>query len=279
MPTPVISVILTTYNQPDWLEKSLWGWAIQTDADFEILIADDGSTEETRERVKQVAAEFLLRIRHLWQPDEGFRKSAILNEAIVSSEGNYLLFSDGDCIPRRDLVSVHRDFARTGYFLSGGYTKLHESLCRAITRENVASGELIDPGWLREHGFSSWPWEKHVARGTAAAFFNHFTTTRPTWNGHNSSGWKEDALRVNGFNERMGYGGMDREFGERLVNAGVKPVQIRYHAVMMHLDHRREYSSEESQAENRQIRDEVRRRRIIWEPSGIRKDNDSGSAS
>jgi glycosyltransferase involved in cell wall biosynthesis len=151
--TPVISIILSTYNQPDWLEKALWGYASQQDRDFEIVIADDGSGPATRERIQQMQSRTGLRIQHVWHPDRGFQKCAILNRAIVAARGNYLIFSDGDCVPRADFVAVHRSLAQRGRFLSGGYTKLSESLSHALTREDVVTGRAFEPQWLAAGGW------------------------------------------------------------------------------------------------------------------------------
>ena len=45
---PSISVIISTYNKPHFLEKVLTGYCFQTFNDFEIIIADDGSSNETK---------------------------------------------------------------------------------------------------------------------------------------------------------------------------------------------------------------------------------------
>jgi glycosyltransferase involved in cell wall biosynthesis len=267
--TPVISIILSTYNQPDWLEKALWGYASQQDRDFEIVIADDGSGPATRERIQQMQSRTGLRIQHVWHPDRGFQKCAILNRAIVAARGNYLIFSDGDCVPRADFVAVHRSLAQRGRFLSGGYTKLSESLSHALTREDVVTGRAFEPQWLAAGGLSSPPWAKHVARGWFARWLDFLTTTKPSWNGHNASAWKDDLVRVNGFDERMQYGGEDRELGERLIHLGLRPRQIRHRAVVLHLEHQRDYVTAEAWARNRVIWRETRRRRATWTDFGI----------
>lgn len=100
---------------------------------------------------------------------------------------------------------------------------------------------------------------------------NAITPTRATWNGHNSSGWRTDILAVNGFDERMAYWAQDREFGERLVNRGVRGVQIRYSAICVHLHHERPYKTDESRERNRQIRRETRRNRAAWTIHGLHK--------
>lgn len=265
-----ISVILSTYNQPDWLEKSLLGYACQTDRNFELVIADDGSGPQTRQRIERVRADTGLNIQHVWHPDDGFQKSAILNKATHAASGNYLVFSDGDCIPRSDFIAVHRRFARPGHFLSGGYTKLSMELSKRISPADISSGQVFDPRWLAANGLPGHPWDKHVAR-KSAPFWNFLTPTKPTWNGHGASGWKADLIRINGYNEQMQYGGQDRELGERLVNLGLSGIQIRYYAIVLHLDHPRGYATKESKDKNRSIRDHTVRNRLVWTPEGILK--------
>ncbi|MFW6170004.1 MAG: hypothetical protein ACODAD_05900, partial [Planctomycetota bacterium] len=99
--------------------------------------------------------------------------------------------------------------------------------------------------------------------------------TRPTFNGHNASVWRRDLVRVNGFDERMLYGGLDRELGERLTNAGIFGKQIRHRAPCVHLHHERGYVTEWSWACNHKIRSETRRHRFTWTPYGIRQDAES----
>src|SRR5210317_606286 len=148
------SVIFTTYNHPKWLEKTLWGFSVQTYRDFEIVIADDGSSNETKEVIDRVANEIDIPIKHVWQEDLGFRKCQILNKAIVASEGEYLIFTDGDCIPHPEFVENHVRLSRKGYFLSGGYFKLPINLSRKISKEDILSGNATRPGWLLKNGLS-----------------------------------------------------------------------------------------------------------------------------
>src|SRR5262245_38605268 len=267
-----LSVILSTYNQPKWLEKAIWGYATQSHRDFELLIADDGSKDETREVVQRLHRETGLAIKHVWQHDQGFRKCTILNRAIVESAADYLVFSDGDCIPRSDFLATHATQARRGHFLSGGYVKLPLSLSHAITSQDILLRRATDAVWLREHGLS---WNRKLLKLSAGpvlgSLLDIVTTTKATWNGHNASGWKVDILRVNGFDERMEWGAEDREMGERLMNMGIRGTCIRYRAVCVHLDHARGYVRQEALARNQEIRRETRRNRAIWTAYGIVK--------
>jgi glycosyltransferase involved in cell wall biosynthesis len=267
-----VSVILSTYNSPAWLEKSIWGYAKQTHRGFELLVADDGSDEETARCIHRLKRETGLLIRHFWQEHRGFRKCTILNRAIAAALTDYLVFSDGDCIPREDFLATHVRLARRGCMLSGGAVRLPLHLSHSITREDILSGRVCDPKWLASRGVG---WNKRgrilVRTAAVAWLLDALTTTRATMNGCNSSAWKTDVLRVNGFDERMLYGGLDRELGERLANAGVRGKQIRHRAICLHLDHARAYDVPEARKFNRQIRKETRRHRFTWTPYGIKK--------
>ncbi|MDP9348746.1 MAG: glycosyltransferase, partial [Gemmatimonadota bacterium] len=131
------SVVLTTYNQPRQLELVLRGYAVQTRRDFQVVVADDGSGEETREVLERLRRETGLDLLHVWHEDRGFRKCTILNRAILAASGDYLVFSDGDCIPRRDFVEAHLRLAEPGRFLSGGYLRLSPAVSARITPADV----------------------------------------------------------------------------------------------------------------------------------------------
>jgi glycosyltransferase involved in cell wall biosynthesis len=269
-----ISVIISTYNKPDWLEKVLWGYECQTHEDFEVIIADDGSGKATEELIKKFQQESPLKIKHVWHPDMGFQKSAILNKAILASETDYLLFSDGDCIPRKDFIQVHNQFAEQGFFLSGGYFMLPLETSIKITKSDIVNGNAFDVNWLYANGLRrTYKVLKLNSSGLKEKFLNFITPTKATWNGHNSSGWKSDIVAVNGFNEEMQYGGQDRELGERLLNYGVKSKQIRYSAVCVHLDHKRGYKTEESIRKNIEIRKGTRSSGVHWTQHGMIKSN------
>ncbi len=265
-----VSAIVSTYNAPDWLEKALWGYAHQRHRDFELIVADDGSTDETARLLRGPSARGLP-IRHVRQEDRGFRKSRILNKAVVAAQTDYLVFSDGDCVPRADFLAAHAALARPGRFLSGGYVKLPMSLSRAIVRDDVASGRAFSPLWLRARGVGLRRLAKLAPPRAASAAADLLTPTRPTWNGHNASGWRRDIVAANGFDERMGYGGQDRELGERLENAGVRGLQVRHRAACVHLDHARGYANEESLVRNRRIRRATRSEGIVRTPFGIER--------
>ena len=255
-----IDVILTTYNQPRWLAKVLWGYAHQTDTRFEVRVADDGSGPATREVIDYFRGETDLTLHHIWHEDRGFRKCEILNRAIATSDAEYLIFSDGDCIPRGDFIAKHRLHARRRQFLSGGYIKMPMELSMAIGREDIATGRAFDFRWLRRGGLPTSFYTLRLLLGDLGAeAMNRLTPTRPTFNGNNASAWRADVIEAGGYDQRMRYGGLDRELGERLENAGVQGWHIRYQTAVMHLDHLRGYANQRDLARNLAIRDFTRR--------------------
>jgi glycosyltransferase involved in cell wall biosynthesis len=264
------SIIISTYNSIEWLEKVLWGFSVQYESDFEIIIADDGSTDETRERINKLQQEINQPIIHVWHEDNGFQKTKILNKAILASKTDYLIFTDGDCIPRIDFVSTHLHYRERGFFLSGGYFKLPMKTSKLITKADIVSQKCFNFNWLKENGLLfNLKIIKLISFGIFAKFLNLITTTKPSWNGHNASGWKSDLLAVKGFNEEMKYGGEDRELGERLFNLGLSSKQIRYSAICVHLDHERGYVSDEVWKKNNEIRAFTKANKIIETPNGI----------
>ncbi len=272
MTAPKISIIVSTYNSEDWLKKVLWGFNCQTFKDFEVVIADDGSGPKTKELIDQMGEEVFYPIVHVWQEDEGFQKSRILNKAVVACNSEYIIMTDGDCIPREDFVEVHYINKAKGFFISGGYYMLPMNISKMITKEDIEKQNCFNIQWLKSKGISkTFKNNKLTAKGFISKLFNKLTPTNASWNGHNSSGWKDDIMEVNGFDERMQYGGQDRELGERLFNLGIKSKQLRYSAVCVHLDHKRGYKTPESIAKNVAIRKEVKKTRSHWTPYGIIK--------
>ena len=269
---PVISVVISTYNAEAWLEKVLYGFQYQDFKDFELVVADDGSRQATKDLIDRMASVVSYPIVHVWQKDEGFQKSRILNKAVVASNAPYIVMTDGDCIPRKDFLSVHAAHMEPGYFLSGGYFMLPMNISKAITKEDIANGDCFKVSWLKNLGLkSSFKNNKLSAKGLPAHLLNKVTPTNASWNGHNASGYKADILKVNGFDERMQYGGQDRELGERLFNLGLKSKQLRYSAVVVHLDHKRGYKNQESIDKNRAIRDLVKAEKLCFTPFGIQQ--------
>lgn len=115
----LISVIVTTYNWPDALELSLQSLAEQTDSNYEVIVADDGSTEATKNVVRQWQQHYPVPLKWSWQEDKGFRAARSRNKAVTVASGDYLILMDGDCFVRPDFVAAHRRLAQEKCIVSG----------------------------------------------------------------------------------------------------------------------------------------------------------------
>ncbi|HEX6587777.1 MAG TPA: glycosyltransferase family 2 protein [Longimicrobiales bacterium] len=264
-----VAVILSTYNWPRALELVLHGYAVQSHRDFEVVIADDGSREETRALIDGMARDSGLRLRHVWHPDRGFRKSEILNRAIIAADADYLVFSDGDTIPERDFVATHARFAERGHFLAGGYVKLNRKVSERITVDDVRSGRATSLTWLVAHGFLPPAKPLRWAPEPVGALLDRFTTTPARWHGNNASTFRDYLIEVNGFDMEMGYGGQDAALGDRLENLGVSPKRIRHRSIAVHLWHERPWRDPAGKLRNDAIRMRIQQNREIRATLGI----------
>ncbi|MCA0153535.1 glycosyltransferase family 2 protein [Winogradskyella vincentii] len=267
---PKASVIISTYNQPEWLELVLHSYHIQTLKSFEIIIADDGSNELTKLVIEAFSNISDLKVIHIWQEDNGFRKTRILNKAITASNSDYLIFTDGDCVAREDFVETHLKLRKSHTALSGGYFKLTKLISSRLSKSIISNQKCFNKDWLLEQGQpKSFKLNKLTKSKFKANLLNWITPTKATFDGMNVSCWKSDITAVNGFDERMQYGGEDREVGERMMNNGVKFLQVRYRTICVHLYHERPYKNEDNETLNQRIRHTTKRENAKWTEFGI----------
>lgn len=264
------TVIVSTYNAPESLRLCLLGFAAQQGAEFEVIVADDGSGPET-ERVLRDPALARLPVRHVWHEDRGFRLCTIRNRAIAVTEAEYLIFCDGDCIPRYDFVANHIKHRRKGCFVSGGRIHVDADVFRSLANEEILSGQIFDPDYLaaRDPSAQHLSWRLNRSRW-AQALFNRLTWRFCVFHGSNSAAWREDVQRVNGFDEdHAGYGSEDRDMGVRLRNAGVRSKYLKFSLVQLHVRHSRPWIDPVIARENRR---RMKRRFLdgtTWVPNGL----------
>ena len=221
-----------------------------------------------RELLKRYADN--LPLRHVWQEDKGFRKTEILNKAVQAAQSEYLIFMDQDLVPRCDFISQHYRHAAKGRFVSGGAILMPKALSEALTQEDICSGRAFDIHWLQAHGMPwNWKMSKLWRNAWVCCAMNWLTPAKASWNGGNASTWREYILQANGFDTRMRYGAEDREFGQRLENAGIKGIQLRYGTPLLHLYHERPYRNEEDLARNKAIWRETRKQKLTKTAYGI----------
>jgi glycosyltransferase involved in cell wall biosynthesis len=268
-------LIVSTYNSPGPLLLCLASVARQTVRPDSICIADDGSGPETKAAIDGFAAAHPdLSIRHVWHEDRGFEKNAILNKAMATSEADFLWFIDGDVLIHPDFLARHLEVARPGHFSTGSLIRLDAEATAAVTRDLVESGRVFDRDWLRANRaidrLGTWlktmPFPKPVM-----AALDRATPVQRALCGANASLFRADALRVNGYDESIKYGGGDKEFGARLTNAGVPGQHLRYTAPLVHLDHPRGYADPERIRRHKAKIKAIRAEGRFWTPDGIEK--------
>jgi len=249
------SVIVTTYNNPKSLRLALAGLERQTINDFQILVADDGSTKSTAEVISQAARRARRSIEHVWHPDKGFRKCRISNKAILAAEGDYLIFLDGDCIPFPTFVEAHLKSARRGRFVAGSKVFMSEKFTARVTLKDLESGRLDRPGmwWLES---SKNLHRLILSRVPGIRCLLDLNRQTWSWRGDNSSTFADHLHAVGGFDERLTYGGEDKDLGLRLEGIGVRCLSRRYQIPVLHLEHDRPYVNMDEVYRNVAVRNE-----------------------
>jgi len=151
---------------------------------------------------------------------------------------------------------------------------LNEDISNKITLQHITDQSCFEKNWLINKGQSeSFKMNKLTKSIRKARFLDTITPTKATFDGMNVSCWKDDILEVNGFDERMQYGAEDREVGERMINNGIKFLQVRYSAVCIHLYHERPYKNEKDLLRNKDIWKETKRAKSNYTQFGIVKSN------
>ncbi len=237
--TDLISVIVSTYNRPDALDAVLRSLARQSDGDFEVLVADDGSRPDTAAVVKPWHGRIGRRVVHVWHPDDGFRLAEIRNRAILAADGVYCIFLDGDCLARGDFVAAHRALAEPGWFVTGNRVLLSRELTERVLGKNLTAEAWTMAQWLaarRSGGIN------RLAPLVALPLGRLRKAQARAWRGArgaNIAMWRTDLVAVDGFDGFFaGWGREDSDLFVRLIRAGVHRKDGRYATGVLHLWHK-----------------------------------------
>jgi glycosyltransferase involved in cell wall biosynthesis len=233
MTPPTTTLLVSTYNWPEALDLVLRSALAQRTLPSQVVVADDGSREDTAACVREFAPRFAERgvpVVHAWQPDEGFRLAAVRNLALARASGDYVLMIDGDCVLHPDFVASHVAFARPGTFVQGSRVLVSQARsARALAARNPRFG-LLDAGLKNRQNALSWRLLSRFVRAPQ----DPLRGTR----GCNMAYWRADAVRVNGFNERfVGWGREDSEFTARMIAAGLRRRRLKFGGIVFHLWH------------------------------------------
>lgn len=225
------SLLIATYNWPGALAVVLSSVRAQQVMPTEVIIADDGSGDETRRLVEESSKSFPTPLRHVWHEDAGFRLGTIRNKAMAAARGEYLLQLDGDMVLHPAFVKSHLEFARRGSYVQGSRVMLDERR----TADTLGAGRIVSHPWsigVRNRvNALHLPALSGLVRGPT----DPLSRTR----GCNMAFWRDDIIRVNGYDEAIeGWGREDSELAARLQHAGVRRRNLKFSAVAWHLHHR-----------------------------------------
>lgn len=263
------SLVIATYNWAEALRLCLKSVEAQHTLPNEIILADDGSTKETKSVIDTFRKQVSIPVTHVWHHDAGFRKTMILNKAIAISKGDYVIEIDGDIILHRCFVKDHIRFAKPHTFVAGRRTSLSELATKKLLNGNSKSLSWLSNGVSnRELGIRS--------RTLCSLFPSKPETNSNSVGGGNIAFWKHEFMRVNGYNNDIqGWGAEDKEFGQRLVNAGVLKRKLRFGAIQFHLHHR-EVDKTNHETHRREVEELIQNGTIICQ-SGVKELSDTFS--
>jgi glycosyltransferase involved in cell wall biosynthesis len=234
----LISVIVTTYNWPDALAAALRSLARQGDRDFEVIVADDGSTASTADVIGAWRKKVAFCLRHVWHEDRGFRAGEIRNRAILAARGSYCIFLDGDCILRPDFIAIHRRLAEPGWFVTGNRVLLSRGLTAKVLRERLRPEDWHFARWMMERARGGINRLAPLLRLPLGPFRR---VRAHAWRGARSCNlaiWRIDLERVDGFDaEFSGWGREDSDLIVRLLRAGVRRKDGTFLTGVLHLWH------------------------------------------
>jgi GT2 family glycosyltransferase len=222
IPSPSVSVVITTYNRSDALVAVLDALTRQTNSNFDVVVADDGSTAAHQQAIHNSTAAKALRATHVWHPDVGFTASRVRNRGVKAARGDYIILLDGDCVPERDFIAQHMRLAQEGCFINGSRVLLSPVLTQQVVNGAVQIDGCSKSYWLdaRLHGDAS-------KLGHLLRLPDWNLRKKPTfyWKGIRSANmavWRKDFETIDGFDESyVGWGHEDADFVLRLHNAGL----------------------------------------------------------
>lgn len=261
---PTTSLIIATYNWATALELVLMSVQKQSLLPNEVIIADDGSTEETKLLIQKFQKIFPVPLVHVWHKDDGFRLSEIRNKAIKEASYDYIIQIDGDVILHKHFIKGHLKMAKKNVFLRGSRVLLSNSFSKKVLQEKIIKFRGCNSGMSNRMNGFYFPFLTKILKAPTSNSLKVAVSAR----GCNMSFWKSDLIEINGYNEAMtGWGREDSEISVRLINAGIKREIIKFNAIQYHIYH--PFHSKNEVNKNHKILENVIQEKIVYCQNGL----------
>ncbi len=228
-----ISLVITTYNSAKTLDLTLLSVSRQVEMPYEVIIGDDGSTEDTRELINKWRKQISVPIKHIWQDDKGFRASRIRNLSFAIAQGNYIICIDGDIILNKYFIRDHRRMAVPHYVACGSRVVLSSDQTVYMQKNRLTDLPIHRMPLSHFMNAIRCPWLSYL--------FGMFYGKNNLLKGRscNMAFWKEDMMAINGFDETfVGWGLEDTDYLLRILQSGTKKRFIKFGAIQYHQYHK-----------------------------------------
>jgi glycosyltransferase involved in cell wall biosynthesis len=230
------SLVTPTYNWPDALELLLLSILNQSVLPNEVIIADDGSREDTRSLIELFQKKFPIPLIHIWQEDLNNRKPAIMNQAIAVSKQDYIIEIDGDIIMNKYFIEDHLRFAKKGQYLFGSRVNIQENILDTLFKKKQFQFNFFSKGIKKRARTLRIPSLMYLVKPVEKRSHK--------LRGCNMSFWRSDFIKINGFNEGLvGWGIDDSEMIQRMHNIGIQGRRLKFSAVVYHIFHKEQSKS------------------------------------
>lgn len=246
----MISVIISIYKDLSNLKLVLLGLSKQTFKNFEVIISEDNNSLETANFITSTRKIFNFSIKHVSQEDIGFRKTRILNKALLISEGKYLVFLDGDCIPHKRLLESYYNNLTPNTVCMGRRCYLDKNITEKLRKQfDLKKINLFNLLF-------------HSNRLELGIYNPYLKTGSPKRMilGCNWAVSRQVLLDINGFDEDYVHAGVgeDHDIDWRLRLKNIIFKNIKHQVIVYHLYHKPNYSSETTAFVNNQKDDKIK---------------------
>jgi len=256
------SLLISTYNWPEALELVLLSVLNQNILPNEVIIADDGSGDETLNLIEYFKTKFSIPLLHVWHEDDGFRKSIILNKAIAKTKGDYIIQVDGDCILHKNFVKDHLNNSAENIYLYGARVNIKQAFLKTLFATKKIQFNAFSKGINKR--------TRAIYNGLLGSFSKPHDVFSDKFRGCNTSFFKSDFIAINGYNEDFkGWGREDSELALRFHNNKLQAKRLRYVGIVFHIYHHEK--SRDRLTINDEIEQNTKKNKLVWTKNGIDK--------